>query len=403
MKILPVADVGSSSAAPPLDLASRLTENAEIVSECLSVLQQLVPQLSAEERVLVATQHPYATPVWLDSLAALSRGQLSDDLLLIVDLERELANCQVLASTRNRQLAEQQSSRGEAGQGHGACLAAADESAAAPVRAAHPAEDGEQSEEELVEQQQQQQQQQQREQREQQQRQQQQLDQQQQQLDQQQQQMQQREHQQRQQQQREQQQQQQQQREQQEKQKLLQQQREQMQQMQLLQQQREQREQREQQQQHREQQHREQQQQLLLQQQQRLMLQQQQQAEEEEEEEAAAAAAAAVEADLEELKELKQRRASYEELGEGSCGEDDDDIDEERRKRRSEGKFDSISEEIAALNAGIISEPSTVDAVDERVECKFCARKFAPERLEKHTVICKETKKNAAYRSAVKK
>ena len=164
MKILPVADVGSSSAAPPLDLASRLTENAEIVSECLSVLQQLVPQLSAEERVLVATQHPYATPVWLDSLAALSRGQLSDDLLLIVDLERELANCQVLASTRNRQLAEQQSSRGEAGQGHGACLAAADESAAASVRAAHPAEDGEQSEEELVEQQQQQQQQQQREQ-----------------------------------------------------------------------------------------------------------------------------------------------------------------------------------------------------------------------------------------------
>ena len=39
----------------------------------------------------MATQHPYATPVWLDSLAALSQGQLSDDLLLIVDLERELA------------------------------------------------------------------------------------------------------------------------------------------------------------------------------------------------------------------------------------------------------------------------------------------------------------------------
>ena len=180
MKVLPVAtaDAGSSSAAPPLDLASRLTENAEIVSECLAVLQQLVPQLSAEERVLVATQHPYATPVWLDSLAALSQGQLSDDLLLIVDLERELANCQVLASTRNRQLAEQQSSRGEAGQEHSAGLAAVDESATALDRAAHPAEDGKQGEEELVEQQQQQQlqqlqqQQQQREQREQQQRQQ---------------------------------------------------------------------------------------------------------------------------------------------------------------------------------------------------------------------------------------
>ena len=96
------------------------------------MLQQLVPQLSAEERVLVATQHPYATPVWLDSLAALFRGQLSDDLLLIVDLERELANCQVLASTRTRQLAEQKSFRDEAGQGHGACLASVGESAAAP-------------------------------------------------------------------------------------------------------------------------------------------------------------------------------------------------------------------------------------------------------------------------------
>ena len=149
-------DAGSSSAAPALDLASRLTENAEIVSECLAVLQQLVPQLSAEERVLVATQHPYATPAWLDSLTALSRGQLSDDLLLIVDLERELANCQVLASTRTRQLVEQKSSRGEAGQGHGACLASVDESAAAPSRAAHAAKNGEQREEVLVEPQQQQ-------------------------------------------------------------------------------------------------------------------------------------------------------------------------------------------------------------------------------------------------------
>ena len=117
----------------------------------------------------MATQHPYATPVWLDSLAALSRGQLSDDLLLIVDLERELANCQVLASTRTRQLAEQKSFRDEAGQGHGACLASVGESAAAPFRAAHAAEDGEQGEEELVEQQRQQQQREQREQQQQQQ------------------------------------------------------------------------------------------------------------------------------------------------------------------------------------------------------------------------------------------
>ena len=342
-------DAGSSSAAPALDLASRLTENAEIVSECLAVLQQLVPQLSAEERVLVATQHPYATPAWLDSLTALSRGQLSDDLLLIVDLERELANCQVLASTR--QLVEQKSSRGEAGQGHGACLASVDESAAAPSRAAHAAENGEQREEVLVEPQQQQLLR----------------------------------------------------RQQQEKQKLLQreqqllqQQRQQQQREQQLLQQQQQQQQREQQLLQQQQQQQQQREQQLLQQQREQQLLQQQQLE-------AAAAEAAAEAEAAEEEELKQRRAAYEALGEGSCLEDDDDIDEERRKRRSEGKFDSISEEIAALNAGIISEPSTVDAVDERVECKFCARKFAPERLERHMVICQETKKNAAYRSAVKK
>ena len=124
----------ANSCAPSLDLASRLTENAEIVSECLSLLQQLVPQLSAEERVLVATQHPYATPAWLDSLAALAQGRLSDDLQLIVDLERELTSCQVLASSRNRQILEERSlSRGEAGQGYDAGLAAVGESGASPV------------------------------------------------------------------------------------------------------------------------------------------------------------------------------------------------------------------------------------------------------------------------------
>ena len=84
-------------------LSSRLTERVELVSECLSVLQDLVPQLSAEEQVLVATQHPFATPAWLNSLVALSQGQLTEDLLLIVDLERELANCQMLATTRMHQ------------------------------------------------------------------------------------------------------------------------------------------------------------------------------------------------------------------------------------------------------------------------------------------------------------
>ena len=59
----------------------------------------------------MATQHPYATPAWLD-FTALSRGQLSDDLLLIVDLEREPAN-RYAASTPAP--ARSGVSRGEAG------------------------------------------------------------------------------------------------------------------------------------------------------------------------------------------------------------------------------------------------------------------------------------------------
>ena len=84
--------------------------------------------------------------------------------------------------------------------------------------------------------------------------------------------------------------------------------------------------------------------------------------------------------------------------------EDDDDIDEERRQRRQEGGgFNSISDEIKALNAGIISEPSTVDEVDNRVRCRSCGRLFAPARLEKHMAICQETKRNAANRGALQK
>ena len=55
------------------------------------------------------------------------------------------------------------------------------------------------------------------------------------------------------------------------------------------------------------------------------------------------------------VEEAEDGRAAYEALGEGEGegGDEDDDIDEERRTRRQEGeRFNSISEEIKALNEG---------------------------------------------------
>ena len=48
----------------------------------------------------------------------------------------------------------------------------------------------------------------------------------------------------------------------------------------------------------------------------------------------------------------------------------DDAEDAARLERRAKaGRFSSISEEISALEAGLISEPSTTKAVDDRVAC----------------------------------
>ena len=301
--------------APPAGVAERLTENVELVSECLTVLQQLVPQLSAEERVLVAMQHPFATSSWLDGLVALSQGQLSEDLVLISSLERELANAQVLVTARTNELRNRAAAdAAPTGSAGGETPAASGRRAIPP-----PAPGGRQmtgsgrgtpgggpsparsrrtppGSTRLV-------------------------------------------------------------------------------------------------------------------------------AEEAEEDEAAATvehtvldveAEAEPEAEAAELDEAggidadeeEDGAAAYEALGGGEDeGDyDDDDIDEERRARRQDGeRFNSISEEIKALNAGLVKEPSTVKEVDDRVTCGVCGRKFAPERLAKHVEICKESKRNKEYRSNLAK
>ena len=67
---------------------------------------------------------------------------------------------------------------------------------------------------------------------------------------------------------------------------------------------------------------------------------------------------------------------------------DDDEAAEMERRRteRKEMRFNSISEEIKAVNSGLISadEISTVTQVDNREACPQCGRKFLPDRLKRH-------------------
>uniref|UniRef100_A0A7S3AYD2 C2HC/C3H-type domain-containing protein n=1 Tax=Haptolina ericina TaxID=156174 RepID=A0A7S3AYD2_9EUKA len=76
--------------------------------------------------------------------------------------------------------------------------------------------------------------------------------------------------------------------------------------------------------------------------------------------------------------------------GHGVPNTEDEDAEEERRRAaRAEKRFDSISEEIKAINAGEVAEPSTVDEVDSREPCPRCGRKFKPDRLARHITVCK--------------
>jgi len=73
---------------------------------------------------------------------------------------------------------------------------------------------------------------------------------------------------------------------------------------------------------------------------------------------------------------------------------------ERRRLERGETRFNSISEELKAINAGVIdaSEASTVAAVDTRQPCAHCGRKFLPERLGRHIKVCEDLKRGKEWR-----
>lgn len=75
---------------------------------------------------------------------------------------------------------------------------------------------------------------------------------------------------------------------------------------------------------------------------------------------------------------------------------------ERRRAERKEQRFDSISQEIKALNSGQISEPSTVLEVDNRQGCHMCGRKFLPDRLKRHVKVCEDMKRGQEWRGTWK-
>lgn len=64
--------------------------------------------------------------------------------------------------------------------------------------------------------------------------------------------------------------------------------------------------------------------------------------------------------------------------------------------------FRSISEEIKALNSGLIAEPSTTKSVDNREPCKHCGRKFLPDRLSRHVRVCEDLKRGQEWRGTWK-
>ena len=96
-------------------------------------------------------------------------------------------------------------------------------------------------------------------------------------------------------------------------------------------------------------------------------------------------------------------------LGAHDLAADEADSDDEeaaemerRRRDRSESRFDSISEELKALNSGLISEPSTVAEVDNRQPCPQCGRKFLPDRLQRHVKVCEDLKRGKEWRGTWK-
>ena len=95
--------------------------------------------------------------------------------------------------------------------------------------------------------------------------------------------------------------------------------------------------------------------------------------------------------------------AGDDEAGVVEAADDDEAAEMERRRaERKEQRFDSISQEIKALNAGLVSEPSTVLEVDTREPCPQCGRKFLPDRLKRHVKVCEDMKRGQEWRGTWK-
>jgi len=77
---------------------------------------------------------------------------------------------------------------------------------------------------------------------------------------------------------------------------------------------------------------------------------------------------------------------------------------ERRRAARDETRFNSISDELRAINQGIIdpNEASTVAPIDTRQPCAHCGRKFLPERLGRHIKVCEDLKRGKEWRGTWK-
>ena len=77
---------------------------------------------------------------------------------------------------------------------------------------------------------------------------------------------------------------------------------------------------------------------------------------------------------------------------------EEEEEEERRRAARAEKRFDSISQEIKALNSGEIDQPSTVEESDSREPCPRCGRKFKLDRLQKHISVCKAAREGQESR-----
>ena len=66
------------------------SEKAELLTEALAAIIDLVPELDRNDYAYIAKVHPWATDSFLSGLLAMSEGELTDDTRLIGQLMQQL-------------------------------------------------------------------------------------------------------------------------------------------------------------------------------------------------------------------------------------------------------------------------------------------------------------------------